>query len=55
LAFALDALKDVEGVGIIRMGQSDVMRHTLVKKMIMAMENLEEKQKKDSEEVKSQK
>ncbi|XOV68786.1 MAG: PhoH family protein [Fluviicola sp.] len=45
LAFALDALKDVDGVGIIRMGQSDVMRHTLVKKMIVAMEALEEKQK----------
>lgn len=45
LAFALDALHDVEGVGIIRMGQSDVMRHSLVKKMIVAMEELEEKQK----------
>jgi len=45
LAFALDALKEVEGVGIIRMGQADVMRHSLVKKMIVAMEDLEEKQK----------
>lgn len=49
LAFALDALKDVEGVGIIRMGQADVMRHSLVKKMIVAMEDLEEKQKKNEE------
>lgn len=48
LAFALDALKEVEGVGIIRMGQADVMRHSLVKKMIVAMEDLEEKQKKES-------
>lgn len=45
LAFALDALNDIEGVGIIRMGQADVMRHSLVKKMIVAMEDLEEKQK----------
>ncbi|MCR9172767.1 MAG: PhoH family protein [bacterium] len=48
LAFALDALKEVEGVGIIRMGQSDVMRHSLVKKMIVAMEELEEKQKNEN-------
>lgn len=48
LAFALDALHTVEGIGIIRMGQSDVMRHTLVKKMIVAMEELEEKQKNDN-------
>lgn len=44
LAFALDALGDVDGVGIIRMGQSDVMRHSLVKKMIVAMEKLEQEQ-----------
>ncbi len=41
LAFALDALKEVEGVGIIRMGQADVMRHNLVKKIILAMDQLE--------------
>lgn len=53
LAFALDALNDVEGVGIVRMGQADVLRHSLVKKMIEAMENLERKQddqKKNNEE-----
>lgn len=50
LAFALDALKEVDGVGIIRMGQSDVMRHSLVKKMIVAMEDLEEKQKAEKDE-----
>lgn len=48
LAFALDALNEVEGVGIIRMGQSDVMRHSLVKKIIVAMENLEEEYKKET-------
>jgi len=52
LAFALDALGEVEGVGIIRMGQSDVMRHSLVKKMIVAMEELEEKQKNNANEEK---
>jgi phosphate starvation-inducible PhoH-like protein len=41
LAFALDALSDVEGVGIVRMGQADVLRHKLVKRMIVAMDKLE--------------
>lgn len=50
LAFALDALQDVEGVGIIRMGQADVLRHSLVKKMITAMEKLEAKQEKEKKE-----
>lgn len=52
LAFALDALTDVEGVGIIRMGQADVMRHSLVKKMIVAMEKLEEKQENEKPDSK---
>lgn len=38
LAFALDALKDIEGVGIVRMGQADVLRHSLVKKIVKAFE-----------------
>jgi phosphate starvation-inducible PhoH-like protein len=47
LAFALDALSGVDGVGIIRMGQADVMRHKLVKKIIVAMYKAEsEKDKK---------
>jgi phosphate starvation-inducible PhoH-like protein len=47
LAFALDALSGVDGVGIIRMGQADVMRHKLVKKIIVAMDKAEsEKDKK---------
>lgn len=53
LAYALDALKDVEGVGIVRMGQADVIRHSLVKKIISAfeeMENEEKKQNNNSEE-----
>lgn len=52
LAFALDALEGVEGVGIIRMGQADVLRHSLVKKMIVAMEELEAKQEKEKDQRK---
>ena len=43
LAFALDALQGVDGVGIVRMGQADVLRHSLVKKIVTAMEDLENK------------
>ena len=50
LAYALDALKDVEGVEIIRMGEADVLRHTLVRKIISAFEKLEEKEKNDNKE-----
>lgn len=53
LAYALDALDGVEGVGIIRMGQADVIRHSLVKKIITAFEKMEEDEKnKNSEENK---
>lgn len=50
LAYALDALKDVEGVEIIRMGEADVLRHSLVRKIISAFEKLEEKEKNDNKE-----
>ena len=50
LAFALDALKETEGVGIIRMGQADVMRHSLVKKMILALDKQEEIEKKEKKD-----
>ncbi len=50
LAYALDALKDVEGVEIIRMGEADVLRHTLVRKIISAFEKLEEKEKNDNQD-----
>lgn len=45
LAFALDALENIEGVGIVRMGQADVLRHSLVKKIVTAMDKLEEEYK----------
>ena len=50
LAYALDALKDVEGVEIIRMGEADVLRHSLVRKIISAFEQMEEKEKNDNKE-----
>lgn len=48
LAYALDALKDVEGVGIVRMGQVDVIRHSLVKKIIEAFEAIEAKEENEN-------
>lgn len=45
LAYALDVLKDVKGIGIVRLGQSDVIRHSLVKRIIDAFEKAEEKER----------
>ena len=45
LAYSLDALEKVEGIGIVRMTTSDVIRHSLVKKVINAFEKIEEKEK----------
>ncbi|MES2587464.1 MAG: PhoH family protein [Bacteroidota bacterium] len=41
LSYAIDALDNVEGIGIIRMNKSDVIRHPLVKKIIEAFERAE--------------
>ena len=38
LSYALDVLKDVNEISVIRLGQSDVIRHSLVKKIIEAFE-----------------
>jgi phosphate starvation-inducible PhoH-like protein len=46
LVYALEALEKVEGVGIVRMGQADVLRHKLVKKIIVAFEKVDQKSKK---------
>jgi phosphate starvation-inducible PhoH-like protein len=48
LSYALDVLKDVEEISVIRLGQSDVIRHSLVKKIIEAFE-VAEAQDKQSE------
>lgn len=45
LAYSLDALDGVEGIGVIRMGAADVMRHKLVKRIIVAMDKMEEADK----------
>lgn len=45
LAYSLDALEKVEGIGIVKMTTSDVIRHSLVKKVINAFEKIEEKEK----------
>ena len=41
LAYALDVLKDVEGIGVVRLGQSDVIRHSLVKRIVDAFDKAE--------------
>ena len=43
LAHVLDVLKDIEEIGVIRLGQSDIIRHSLVKKIVTAFEEAEEK------------
>lgn len=45
LAYALDVLKEVEGIGIIRLGQNDVIRHSLVKRIIDAFDKAEQEEK----------
>jgi len=45
LKYALDALKEVEGIGVIRLNQNDVIRHPLVKKIIDAFAIKEELEK----------
>jgi phosphate starvation-inducible PhoH-like protein len=47
LAYAMDILQDVEGLEIIRLQQSDVIRHSLVKKIIDAFDKAEAKEKEE--------
>ena len=42
LVYALDGLKAVDGIGIVRLNQNDVIRHRLVKNIIAAFDKLEE-------------
>lgn len=46
LSHVLEVLKDIEEIGVIRLGQSDIIRHSLVKKIVSAFEEAEEKDKK---------
>lgn len=45
LSYALDVLKDVEGIGVVRLGQNDVIRHSLVKKIVDAFDKVEAEEK----------
>lgn len=45
LSYALDILSDVEGIEIIRLSQSDVIRHSLVKRIIDAFDKAETEEK----------
>ena len=46
LSYALDVLKGVEGIGVVRLNQNDVIRHALVKKIIDAFDKAEMEEKK---------
>jgi len=46
LSYALDVLKDVDDIGIVRLNQNDVIRHALVKKIIDAFDKAEVEEKK---------
>jgi len=50
LAYALDVLKDVDGIGIVRLQQSDVIRHVIVKRVIDAFDKAEAKERKERED-----
>jgi phosphate starvation-inducible PhoH-like protein len=54
LAYALDVVKEVEGIGIVRLGQNDVIRHSLVKRIIDAFDKMEaeERTKKEEQSIK---
>ncbi|MDX1445200.1 PhoH family protein [Lishizhenia sp.] len=42
LIFALDVLKDIDGIGMIRLNQNDVIRHRIVKQIIEAFDKAED-------------
>jgi phosphate starvation-inducible PhoH-like protein len=52
LSYALDILGDVEGIGIVRLTQNDVIRHTIVKRIIDAFEKAEAIEKAEAAERK---
>lgn len=47
LIYALDNLKDIDGVGIVRLNRNDVIRHKLVKQIIDAFEKNDNEKKSD--------
>ncbi len=50
LSYALEVLKEVEGIGVIRLGQNDVIRHSLVKRIIDAFDKVEAEERLKKEE-----
>ncbi len=54
LAYGLNALEQVQGIGVVRLTTVDVVRHRLVKAIINAFEQLEGEDKKRREERKSE-
>ncbi len=50
LSYALDVLKEVEEIGIVRLGQNDVIRHSLVKRIIDAFDKMEAEERQKKEE-----
>lgn len=55
LIYAMEILKDVEGLEIIRLQQSDVIRHSLVKKIVDAFDKAEAEEKLMAKEENSRK
>jgi phosphate starvation-inducible PhoH-like protein len=43
-------LKDVEGIGVVRLTQNDIIRHILVKRIVDAFDKAEAKEKNDKAE-----
>lgn len=54
LAYGLNALEQVQGIGVVRLSSVDVVRHRLVKAIIIAFEQLENEDKKRREERKAE-
>ena len=53
LSYALDVLKDVEGIGLVRLAQSDIIRHSLVKRIVDAFDHAEAEEKIEKAEKES--
>ncbi len=53
LSYALDVLKDVDGIGVVRLAQSDIIRHNLVKRIVDAFDHAEAKEKIEKAEKES--
>lgn len=51
LVFALDRLNGIDDIGVIRLNQNDVIRHKIVKQIILAFEDEEKNKEKKNEKV----